>query len=362
MRVCLISVEIFAWGKYGGFGRDTRVIGRELVKRGLDVIAVVPRRGEQKLFEVLDGIKVYSYKPRDLLSSWTIYQHVDADIYHSMEPSFSTYLAQKAMPNRKHMVTFLDPRTINDWLTELKLPTVNPMQVASNWLYEDNPLVGCAVRNLDGLFAAAHFIIPKAKKKYRLKQSPKFLPTPVEVPDEIEKDSTPTVCFISRWDRRKRPEVFFKLVNSFPHVRFLAAGQSRDVEWDTYLRETYGGLPNLEMLGFINQFEGKRLWEILSRSWVLVNSAAREGLPNALKEAAAHGCAILSAVDPDGFASRFGYLANRGNFERGLHELLEDNNWKKRGEEARQYVKSEYELEKSITKHLQAYQQLLESE
>src|SRR5690606_27640366 len=26
MRICLISVEIFAWGKYGGFGRATRTI------------------------------------------------------------------------------------------------------------------------------------------------------------------------------------------------------------------------------------------------------------------------------------------------------------------------------------------------
>ena len=36
MKICLISVEIFAWGKYGGFGRATRIIGRELVKRGPD--------------------------------------------------------------------------------------------------------------------------------------------------------------------------------------------------------------------------------------------------------------------------------------------------------------------------------------
>ena len=33
MKVCLISVEIFAWGKYGGFGRATRIIGRELTRR-----------------------------------------------------------------------------------------------------------------------------------------------------------------------------------------------------------------------------------------------------------------------------------------------------------------------------------------
>jgi len=45
MRVCLICVEIFAWGKYGGFGRATRLIGRELAKRGVEVFAVVPRKG-----------------------------------------------------------------------------------------------------------------------------------------------------------------------------------------------------------------------------------------------------------------------------------------------------------------------------
>lgn len=35
MKICLISVEIFAWEKYGGFGRSTRMIGRELVRHGV---------------------------------------------------------------------------------------------------------------------------------------------------------------------------------------------------------------------------------------------------------------------------------------------------------------------------------------
>ena len=47
MRICLICVEIFAWGKYGGFGRATRMLGRELVRRGMSVDAVVPRRKGQ---------------------------------------------------------------------------------------------------------------------------------------------------------------------------------------------------------------------------------------------------------------------------------------------------------------------------
>jgi len=63
MRICLISVEIFAWGKYGGFGRATRLIGRELARRGHKVSAVVPRRQGQRRVEDLDGITVLGFSP-----------------------------------------------------------------------------------------------------------------------------------------------------------------------------------------------------------------------------------------------------------------------------------------------------------
>src|SRR5687767_894312 len=92
MKVCLISVEIFAWGKYGGFGRSTRMIGRELARRGVEVTAVVPRRAGQAAVEFLDGIRVLGFDPREPLSAIDLYHQADADIYHSQEPSFGTYL------------------------------------------------------------------------------------------------------------------------------------------------------------------------------------------------------------------------------------------------------------------------------
>ena len=61
MKVCLICVEIFGWGKYGGFGSSTRLLGRELQRRGVTVTAVVPRRGNQKPVEELDGFQVLSF-------------------------------------------------------------------------------------------------------------------------------------------------------------------------------------------------------------------------------------------------------------------------------------------------------------
>jgi len=91
-RICLISVEIFAWGKYGGYGKSTRIIGRELVRRGYEVSAVVPRRQDQQPEEWLDGIKVYGLTPMEMLTSSAIYKKINADIFHSCEPSIGTWL------------------------------------------------------------------------------------------------------------------------------------------------------------------------------------------------------------------------------------------------------------------------------
>ena len=124
MRICLISVEIFAWGKYGGFGRATRAIGRELAARGHTVFAVVPRRQGQRPVELLDGITVLGFSPWAPWTAARLLRDCDADIYHSCEPSFGTYLALQVMPDRKHMVTFRDPRDARDWKMEYDLPSL----------------------------------------------------------------------------------------------------------------------------------------------------------------------------------------------------------------------------------------------
>ncbi|MGH7563463.1 MAG: glycosyltransferase family 4 protein [Gemmatimonadota bacterium] len=361
MRVCLISVEIFAWGKYGGFGRATRTIGRELVKRGHEVSAVVPRRHGQAPVERLDGMTVLSFPPRRWLSSTRLLRDADAQVYHSCEPSFGTYLASRTRPDRAHVVTCRDPRDWEDWKTEFALPSRSRLRVVANYVYENGPLVRRGVQRADAVYAAARCLVPKAQAIYRLRTPPRFLPTPIEIPEAVEKASVPTVCFVGRLDRRKKPEVFFGLVERFPGVRFIAAGASNDPVWDQHLRDRYGSLPNLEMRGFVDQFKTNELSEILSHAWILVNTSAREGLPNSLLEAAAHRCAILSAVDPDEFASRFGWHAKDGDFDRGLRFLVEEGQWRERGLAGWRYVAQTFETGRAIESHLAAYRELLAS-
>ena len=91
----------------------------------------------------------------------------------------------------------------------------------------------------------------------------------------------------------------------------------------------------------------------------MVNTATREALPNSFLEAAAHKCAILSAVDPDGFASKFGYHASKDNFAEGLGYLLTENRWREKGELGYDYVKNNFELNSAIDKHLDIYNKIL---
>jgi len=359
MKICLISVEIFAWGKYGGFGRSTRMIGKELVKRGVDVTAIVPRRTGQKPEELLDGIHVLGFESHRPLSAMDLIQETNADIYHSQEPSFGTFLAQHTMPDRKHVVTFRDTRDMKDWWIEFIYPSLSYAQVLSNFIYEDNFLVHDAVRKADQWFTAAKMLIPKARKKYKLSNNPKFLSSPIPFANIVRKSETPLVCFVARLDRRKRPHIFFDLAKQFPEVQFEAIGAGRDSGWERELKSRYGNLRNLNIRGFVDQFSGQGLLELFGKSWILVNTSARESLPTTFIEAAAHGCAILSEIDPDGFSSNFGYRVTDSNYAKGLRTLLYNNTWQKAGQLGMEYTRETFSLEKSMSDHMKAYEELL---
>ncbi|MFZ0454287.1 MAG: glycosyltransferase family 4 protein [Ignavibacteriaceae bacterium] len=360
MRICLICTEIFEWGKYGGFGRATRIIGEELVKRGVEVFAVIPRRDEQKEFEILNGIKVLGFQKANPFYSKKLIKACNADIYHSEEPSFLTYLAMKEMPHKYHIITSRDPKTTVDWIEEFIHPSRNKLQVLSNYLFENNSLVKKSVQNADRVFSAAISLQSKVSIKYSLNGSVNFLPTPIKIPEEnISKAVLPTVCFVARWDKRKKPELFFQMVKSFPEIRFIAIGKGRNNNYDNYLREKYSHLKNLTITGFINQFENNYLYEILGKSWILVNTAAREGLPISFLEALANRCAILSSLNPENVTEHFGFLVKNNNFIEGMNSLLKNDLWRIKGEEGRKYVEEHYELNKAIGKHLSIYNSLL---
>lgn len=360
MKICLVAAEVLGWGVAGGFGFATRSIAKGLVQRGVRVDIAVPQpRGTTERQFVLDGASVHAYPRLDIAAGTALLRALDADLYHTQEPSLGTWLAQRARPERAHLVTSRDPRLLRDWWLELRYPTFSALQVLRTAAYYENPLTRQAVRRADAVFVPAHFLAERVARKYRLPQPPGFLPTPIRVPAAVEKAAAPTVCYVGRLDRRKRPERLFDLARAFPRVRFIVAGSAQDPRFAAELARH--APPNLDQRGFVDQFAGDELSTILGASWVLINTSAREGLPNSFIEACAHRCAILSPVDPDGFASHFGRLVSDGDFAAGLDWLLTDAHWHAAGLAGFEYVSATNGFERAIDAHLAAYRRVLDT-
>jgi glycosyltransferase involved in cell wall biosynthesis len=361
LHICLICSELFGYGSVGGFGRATRMIGRELARRGHRVTVVTrhtPWSQEKRDDFPLEGMRVLRYLARRPFSSIALYRGCRADIYHSQEPYLGTLLAMIAKPAARHVVTFRAPLDSSDIAIDSRAEGWDLRRRLMHFLQIDNPAVRAAVRRTPYLYAAS--TSAQEKVAVRLKgRRPQFLATPIAVPDTVEKATAPTVCFVGRWHRIKQPEHFLDLARRFPHVRFIAVGGAPEQTEDAQIRRRYAGLANLEMTGIVDQFGSDRLSRILGKSWILVNCSLRESLPTTFLEAAAHRCAILSYLDPEGFASRFGHHAGNGDLAAGLAHLLDQDRWRALGEAGHEHVKQIYTVDAAIDAHLAAYRKAL---
>ena len=371
MKVCFVSPEVFAWGYHGGFGFLTRTLGRELAKRGIETYVVTVRRGDQGEQEELDGFTVLGYPPRkespgifrpilSRIDSIEHYRNADCDFYHSQAVSYNTLAAQRAMPDRRHLITFQDPYDLDEWR---KISTVDPRYRLTPAfrarLKAEVSLLSRACRRADGLYSQARFLIDKTRGLYGLDRIPVYLPNPVETPHRsMRKSVDPKVCFLARWDPQKRVELFFGLVREFPKVEFVAMGRSHDPETDARLRKMYGGFSNVSLPGFVSEEEKS---QILEESWAMVNTSVREALPISFLEALAHETPIISGLDPDGLTSRFGYLVAGDDYSGGMRGMLADEGRREKGVLGREYVEDVHELGKVVDRHMEIYDAHLES-
>jgi glycosyltransferase involved in cell wall biosynthesis len=227
--------------------------------------------------------------------------------------------------------------------------------------YEASPGVHTAVRRADAVLSPAPSALSeRIQRLYGKDVNPQFVPYPIDLPENPpKKASKPTVLFVGRFDHRKRVEIFFDLAPRFPNVDFIAVGKAHEESYDRSLRQRYGHLKNLTLTGFISRFDNRDILPYYERSWILVNTSAREGLPYTFLEAAGYGVSVLSCLNPESFASKYGYFVSDGDFESGLHYLLEKDRWREAGERAMKFVHSTWKEEESINRHLELYKSLM---
>ncbi|MEM4488928.1 MAG: glycosyltransferase family 4 protein [Desulfurococcaceae archaeon] len=362
MKICFITSEIFVGRRRGGFGKLVRVVGRELVKRGYNVSVICWREPDTEFLTEIDGMEILSY-PYDFTSRSSLkhlidytkviplIRKADADVYVSIDCMVETYLAQKVMPDRKHVIWVQDPF---DWSDYELLGSIDPnYRISKLKFWTTTKIYERTYKRADLILTQAKYYIPKIAKLYHVNPHRViYLPNPVEhIPgeDSIRKANEPTVCFLGRMDPQKRYWIFFKLAKEFPEVKFIAIGRPSFLYEEIYKQfiRKYQDLRNLKVMGFVDEEQKS---EILSKSWILCLPSIREGLPIAFLEALAHKTAILSSVNPDNIVSRFGYWVQNDDFKDGLSALLSSDLWKMRGEAGYKYIQTTHKLDKVVSR------------
>lgn len=366
MRICFVANQVAAWGKIGGFGVNLRRLGGALARTGVDVHVVVPRRYGQGTVEQLDGMTVHGISWAAIFGGSSVYREIDAEIYHLQEPTIAGFWTRRALPDRIHLVTSMDPRDSDDWYTEFWHATwQRRLKAPGQWFYEDGALVRQTVRAADGVYVEAECLREKAQRHYRLPALPEVLPKPIPIPTgPFIKAPQPLCVFVARLDPRKRPEMFLQIARAVPEYKFILIGRAQDASYQRHLERLFQGIPNLEVTGFLDPFANQQMFDILSRAWVLVHPAQREGLATAFQEASVHETAILAQVDPGGYVTQFGHVMSPGatvaEWAEALRELIGSGAWKARGEAGRVYNMQQHAIEVSVSRHRHVYQQHLD--
>jgi len=105
---------------------------------------------------------------------------------------------------------------------------------------------------------------------------------------------------------------------------------------------------------FVTEEEKNR---ILDRSWILLNTSVREGLPITFLEAAAHGVSIIAPVDPDEYASKFGTFVPNGDFVGAIRQSVRQEDFRTSGQKGYEHVRRVHETNHVIQLHAEILSQ-----
>jgi len=275
---------------------------------------------------------------------------------------YDTYLAFKRNRAAKKVVTVQDLRMKEDTERLLRFEKTSgfPWYKRLWKIYVMSCFVG-AMKSADVVACQANLLFWRVKEIYGVEPTV-LLPNFVDVPNcNFKKASEPTVVWLGRLDPIKQPEKCFNLAKESPDVQFYILGASHQAyggkQRDESFKRKYGKLENLHFFGF-QSAEVKQ--QILGKAWILVNTSAYECLPMSFLEALAHKCALLSTQNPDNYTSRFGVWSAPNRLKYCLDVLLQDDLWRKRGENGYEHVKKVHSTERGVDTHLRLYRSFLE--
>lgn len=414
MRIALVCQEIFDYtesdGKtvpssiHGGFGFVTRKKAEIMSSLGNDVHVLVPSRSysvdvNETSRKRMKGFTLHLFQDEsDVRASGIEYitgarrfirlsrgvvptlsdelSSIDPDIIQIEDIGIYAFALEKLSQNVVYV--FQDPFSDED-ITLLDKATKEYYSIINEpfKVNKGNPAHDIARANLRSrigrtlnragasrVYSVAYFISDKAKEMYGLRFTPKFIPNPIDVPDEPPntKSKIPSVTFLARWDPQKRPDIALEAASKLPDYDFYFLGTHNysdildKIEKKLFIK--YSKYDNIHIEGFVSE---ERKHEIMRESWSLLCTSAREGLPTSFEEAGANSLAIVSSVDPDFWATKFGVKVNDNNFAPAIKEAIEEEYWRTKGNDAYKHTKTTHESSNVGQQYMGVYNSILEN-
>jgi glycosyltransferase involved in cell wall biosynthesis len=345
VRIGVLATEFFdlGMGRMGGFGFAARQVVEVLHGQGDPPIEVVllagaPRSPDGARVHEVHGTRLLygsGSTTKDAMSIWR--ERFDAVITIDFAKRYVRTL--RALPRTPTVVWARDPRPSSAVaeLATLRLPDDSPADGIESEVIADHSiatLLATSARWRRPLTVAgtAPFIVERFEERYGVTLDERVvLPNPITLQRVGPPSERPTVAFLGRLEPVKRPWLVVELARRRPDVCFELMGGSWVSGWEPH------DLPdNVQLLGHVDELVKA---ERLSRAWLLVNTSIHEGLPVSFCEALALGVPLLSTVDADGVASRFGVFTGTAPgdgrtvlpaLEVGLDQLVGDHALRRR--------------------------------
>jgi glycosyltransferase involved in cell wall biosynthesis len=361
-RIGIVSVEFFDLkaGQMGGFGWATQQLANFFQSRpelGVDIVFIpaTPYNGQGEPPATLHGVRVI-WRRGGAWRSLQALRREKLDLLVSIDYQThyqKTFLARLRTPI---LVWVRDPWSPDDKrkLDTLRLPGRPEDRPAGLFYYDYRDFrriwqLGKIVRRKVVFGTTSPPLGEKVEPTFSIRpKEVALLPNIVTLtPDGGPRHPRPAVLFLARLDPVKRPWLALELARRVPEAEFWLLGknhfQGKPGGWDQ--GEPSSHPSNVRFFGHVGETEKRRL---LSRAWVLLNTSIHEGLAVSFQEALACGVPLLSTVDMEDIAARFGIyvgaepgdgLAAVPRLEAGLRALLaDDSRREKLGEAGRAWV------------------------
>ena len=368
IKVALLIDEFFggagtAFGGYGFLAR--RFIAKYIPNENIE-LDVLLGRGTSNFWAKKykeDNVNLYRLPKRKFFAQrWLKKQNYD--VYLSIELTTDYVLKNELDQTKKLILWIQDPRPKSAWET-----VINTMTSISDPCFY-NQSVYDTVHDLAQsgrvtFISQGRSLNPLAIDLYRLQDAPphiQYLPNPVELDINFEfdiKNKKKKIVFLGRLEAQKRCWLFCELAKRLPEYEFYVLGQFfRYKEDNERMLRPYmqGDIKNLHFVGHTDGEEKKRH---LSEARLLVSTAIWEGIPISWLEALSYGTLLVSDLEREELASKFGSFVGtvQGDgfeevekFVPAIKELMEnDELYSRKAIEAIQYIRDNHSISKFVS-------------